>query len=242
MASKVKFFSPDATAFGTLADWELQSGANPSVSRQRAQALKADGDELAAVQYGARIALSANYVAKTTTGTTLSVPKAGTVSGGAHVDSVSVSYSQTGFPTLSVEGHRHATVAGVAASHETCRTYSPSIVLPPRTIGVPSSIKGLDGKPVFTKPDDVGMRSLNYRLAVTHVDEDDGDGNHLAAENRDGVETLEIEFTGEVDVSELAIADGWMLPESSSVSQSNTAATTTSVTLVHHVAMDSEAA
>lgn len=235
--SKVKFFAPDASVLGSLTDWEIQSGGSPSLSRQRAQALKANGDELKAAQYDAKIEYSLNYKPTRYTGDDgLTLPPVGKILNGAHVDSVSLTYSQTDFPTLAVTAHRHAAVDGTPATHGPCRAYSPSVVLPPRAIGVPSSLKDSVGATIFTCPTGIGMRSLAYSLSVTHLDELDGDGVHLAGQNRDGVETLTVEFTGEVAISELAIDSGWMLPDSSSVAQSNEAATTTSVTLQRHLA------
>lgn len=236
MASKVVFFNPDSV-IGTLDDWEIQEGANPSVSRQRAQALKADGDELASVQYGAQVAYSMNYAARTVTGDKgLSVPSVGKILNGRHVDSVEVSYSQTSFPTLAVSAHAHAAVDGTEEEHDACRVYAPGVVLPARAIGVPSTLKDAEGNTVFTCPEGVGMRSLTYSLATNHTDEANGDGGHLAGQNHDGTETLTLEFTGEVDVADLAVHAAWKLPDSYSRTRTNSGAHTTSVTISRHIA------
>lgn len=236
--SKVVFFGPEAVT-GPWTDWELQTGANPSTARQRAQALKANGDQLAAVQYGAQASYTENYVAKKVSGdAALVLPNVGAVSGGAHIDSVTVAYTQKDFPTLAVAAHRHADAAGALQAHDACRVYTPSVKLPPRAVGVPSTLKDTEGNAIFTCPAGVGMRSLTYALTVTHVDEPDGEGGHLAGQNRDGVETLTIELTGKVVTSELAIHSSWMLPDSDADSQGNTAATTKSITLTKHLAYD----
>ena len=102
-----------------LADWELQTGGNPTLTRQRAQVLKSNGDQMHAGQYGAQIAYSETFAAKTVAETdgkkSLAVPGAGLVSNGAHVDSVQVAYSQTDAPTLEVASHRHAALDGTPA-------------------------------------------------------------------------------------------------------------------------------
>lgn len=236
--SKIEFFKP-SHATGTWADWELQTGSNPTLSRQRSQTLKENGDELQSVQYGAQIAHTENFKAKRVTGAAYTIPLAGEIKEGAHVDSVEVSYTQTEAPTMNVSSHRHATVEGVAQAHDLCRVYENTVQLPARAIGVPSVLKfkasGGTEKNVFTLPAGIGMRSIGYTLAATHVDEADGDGNHLAGQNHDGVETLNIEFTGKVVIDELAIDAEWKLPDNDADGQSNTGATTKSITLTKHV-------
>ena len=231
MSKSVVFFAPDS-AIGNLEGWEIQSGSNPSISRQRAQALGANGDEIASAQYGAQIAYSMNYKAKVFEGT-LTIPKAGAVVNGTHIDSVELAYSQTDYPSLSVSAHSHAKLDGTPKSHDTCRTYSPSLAFPARAIGIPSALTG-----AFTCPEGVGIRALSYTLTCNHVDEMDGEGEQLAGDNYDGSETLTIEFTGEVSAAELNIGNGWMLPESEAITRGNTQAHTTSITLTRHIACD----
>lgn len=242
--SHVEFFAPRAV-IAALADWELQTGGNPTLTRQRAQALKSNGDQMHAVQYGAQIAYSETFAAKTVAEAdgkkSLAVPGAGLVSNGAHVDSVQVAYSQTDAPTLEVASHRHAALDGTASAHDVCRVYTPTVVLPIRAIGVPSTLKDADGNTIFSCPAGIGMKSLTYRLETSHTDEPDGNGGHLAGQNRDGVETLTVEFTGRVAVADLAIHSSWMLPDSDADGQGNTVATTKSITITKHVPFDEDA-
>ena len=237
MASKVMFFNPDSV-IGELADWEIQEGSNPNVTRQRAQELKANGDELQSVQYGAQVAYSMNYKGKKVTGDALVIPAPGSIKNGKHVDSVEVSYSQTDFPALAVAAHAHAAVGGTSEAHDECRVYTPGVVLPPRAIGVPSTLKDTDGETVFTCPEGVGMRSLTYSLAVNHIDEPDGEGGHLAGQNHDGTETITLDFTGEIDIADLGIGGSWKLPDTEGKTRTNTGAHTTSVTLTRHIGFD----
>lgn len=240
MASKVMFFNPDSV-IGELADWEIQEGSNPNVTRQRAQELKANGDELQSVQYGAQVAYSMNYKCKKVTGDALVIPAPGAIKNGKHVDSVEVSYSQTDFPTLAVAAHAHAALDGTPEGHDECRVYTPGVVLPPRAIGVPSTLKDSAGKTIFTCPEGVGMRSITYSLAINHIDEPNGDGGHLAGQNHDGTETLALEFTGEIDIADLAIDPAWKLPDTEGKTRTNAGAHTTSVTLTRHIGYDTEA-
>ena len=236
-SSKIAFFAPDKTILGDLTDWELQTGGNPELSRDRAQALKSDGDELASAQHNAKIQYSLTYKPKRYTGSDgLALPVPGSVLNGSHVDSVTVAYSQEDYPVLTVAAHRHAAIDGTPETHEACRIYTPAVTLPPRAIGIPSTLKDSDGKTVFSLPAGVGISSLTYSLTVTHNDVPDGDGNHLAGENRDGVEKLDVSFTGEVYVADLSIDSAWSLPDSWSMSQSNQDATTTSLSIQRHIA------
>jgi hypothetical protein len=240
MASKVIFFNPDSV-IGELADWEIQEGSNPNVTRQRAQELKANGDELQSVQYGAQVAYSMNYKGKKVTGDALVVPSPGSIKNGKHVDSVEVSYSQTDFPALAVTAHAHAALDGTPEEHDECRVYMPGVVLPPRAIGVPSTLKDTDGETVFTCPEGVGMRSLTYSLAVNHIDEPDGEGGHLAGQNHDGTETITLDFTGEIDIADLGIGGSWKLPDTDGKTRTNSGAHTSTVTLTRHIGFDAEA-
>lgn len=240
--SKVEFFKP-LHVVGTLADWELQTGGNPTITRQRDQTLGENGDQHNAVQFGAQIAYTENFKAKRVTGNALVVPLPGKILEGAHVDSITVSYTQNTAPTLAVASHCHAAIDGTPQAHDPCRVYSPSVILPARAIGVPSALKFKKGAAktetdVFKLPAGIGMRSLSYALQPTHIDEPDGDGGHLAGQNHDGVETLTIEFTGKVDVSDLQIDGEWMLPDNDADSMGNTQATTKSITITHHIAFD----
>ena len=253
MSSAVAFFKP-VSVIGDLTDWELQTGGNPTIARQRAQALKKNGDQLNAVQFGAQISYTENFTAKKVTtnpasgqtghdntlsaGANLAVPFPGKIMNGAHVDSITVTYNQQGFPTLAVPSHKHANVNGTAENHDACRVYKPTVVLPARPIGVPSTLKDVNNTTIFTCPTGVGMRSLVYSLQPTHVDEPDGDGGHLAGQNHDGVETITLEFTGAVDVGDLQIAAGWMLPDNDADGQGNTQATTKSITITKHIPFD----
>lgn len=233
MAGTVKFF--DTTDPFSLADWEIQTGPNPNRTKQRAQALTKDGDEFAHAQYGTADSGTFTYVAKKFTGF-LAVPAVGTVTGGYHIDNWTVAYTQTGFPTLSINAHKH--VDGAADAN--CRVYNPSFKVPARSIGVPSVIPAADDEadPIFELDSGavVGMRGLSLALSVNHVDEMDASGGHLAGDNYDGTETLSAEFTGDVDPSTDYDLDSAWTDDSFSKSNGNTQATTTSLTATHHVA------
>jgi len=224
----VTFFVPDSP-FGDFADWKLNTGGNPNTTEQRAQALGPDGDEIAWKGYGKKTALTATYVATKAVGD-LVIPKAGQVVGGCHIDSVQVAYNQTGYPIMTLSGHRH----DHGNPHTTCRTYTGSVTLPAAAIGIPAAF----GDVFKLQPSaEVGMRGATYTLSVIHVDEMDGVGGQLAGENRDGTEELAIELTADAAPTDYAVSAAWHLGTLAKA-LGNTVATTSSLNLTHHIAHD----
>ena len=220
----VKFYDVD-NVFGAQDGWSQNTGSNPEKTEQRAVALGPTGDEIAWKAHGAKEAYSATFVSSATEGN-LILPNAGKIVAGVHIDSVSVNYPASGFPILTLAGHKH--LAG--ALDASCKEYAPSVTLPAR-FGVPSTITG-----AFTLEEEaqVGMRSLTYTLTCTHLEEPDGEGGNLASDNHDGVETLAIELTGQAAPEEYTVDLTWH-QGSSKLNQSNVAATTKSLSLTKHV-------
>jgi hypothetical protein len=220
----IKFFSVD-NVFGTQTGWTQNTGSNPNITEERANALGATGDEIAWQAHGKKEAYSATFVSTALTGN-LAIPKVGTVVSGVHIDSVSVAYTAVGYPILTLNGHKH--LAGEVDTG--CKEYQASITLPAQ-FGVPSTITD-----AFTleAEAEVGMRGMTYTLTCTHVEEMDADGGLLGSDNHDGVETLAIELTGEADPAEYTIDADWH-EGSANRSQANTSATTKSLTLTKHI-------
>lgn len=224
MADRLEFFNP-IDPFG-LADWEVQSGPNPSVEKQRASALGQNGDEIAFAQYGEKESGTCEYIAKSATGN-LSVPNVGMTMDGYHIDSVQVSYSQTEWPKLSISWHKH----NDGNVDSGCREYAPSVTFPARAIGVPSSLGSAFS---ITPGTSVGMRSVQYQLQCNHVEEMNGDGGNLAGDNYDGSETLTVEFTGNVSQGAWTLGSDWT-DDTFAKSMGNTSATTSTLTATHHL-------
>lgn len=232
-----KFFTPE-DSFGGFVGWVIQTGGNPSLQTGRASELGNKGDEIAFEGFDAKTSVSCVYGPTVYTGN-LTLPKIGLIKNGFHIDSVSVSYNQQGFPAMTVTGHRHD--AGSADTD--CRTYTGTVVLPARKIGVPSAIQDNASVPVdvFKLEDDaeVGMKGLTYTLSCTHVDEPDGDGGHLAGDNHDGVEKIDIEMSGEALSDEYIVGQGWFVEANAMANQGNTSKTTRSLSIVKHISADS---
>lgn len=214
------FFNP-TSPFGTLTGWEIQSN-NPTTTQDRAQALKANGDENKSKLYNEKTSVSASYVASGSPSDTIAatgIPKFGAILNGYHVDSVSVKMTNTGFAQLDITGHKHGT-----ANHPACRTYTSSLTSVP-VFGCPASVPGV------TIPSGAGVRSVTYTLDGNHIDEPGSSGGFLAAENHDGKETVSVELC---DSGTITAATGW---DMTSVGNgfSNTAAATASATVEKHL-------
>jgi hypothetical protein len=156
------------------------------------------------------------------------------VTGGYHIDSVALAYSPTDWPTLTVNAHKHDNGATHAA--DSCRTYTSALTFT-AGFGVPSSVKEGTTSIFSLSAAGIGMRSLSFSLACTHVDEQGSAGNWLAGENHDGVETLDAEFTGVPASGDLTIHADWTMTSDGETS-GNTAVDSRTVSLTRHIAKD----
>lgn len=217
-------FFEASSPFGDFPGWVPQTGGNSSKTYNQAVMLGATGDFHAGADYDQKETISATYKANTTGA---KIPAVGQVVNGYHIDSVEISWSQTDFVSMTVNGHKH--LSGTADAN--CRTYTGTIG-DIGGFGCPSSIG-----PFAVGKQTVGVRSASYSLACNHVDELDGEGRHFASDNYDGTETLTIELTGE---GMFSAADGWHL-DTEAKNTGNTSATTTSATYSHHITADAAA-
>lgn len=220
MASTINFFNP-ASPFGTLTGWEVQNNT-PTTSVTRAQQLGSEGDEIASRTHDAKTSASASYTLKTASG--CKIPKFGEILGGYHVDSVTINFTNTGFVTMTIAGHKHG-----ASAHPACRKYTGSLTTIASNFGCPASPIGV------SIPAGAGVRSWTWTLQGNHQDELGSEGNFLAADNYDGNETTDVELC---DSGAITASTGWTIT-SSSTAQGNTAVETSSATAEHHLAHDS---
>lgn len=232
MAGTVKFFDPSDPL--SLTDWEIQKGGNPSLVKQRAQALDKNGDEFRRQQYGGQTSVTLDYICKKVSGYA-DVPEVGSVVGGWHVDSWTVTYTQQNWPTLSVSCHKHDTSKGGVVDAD-CRTYAPSFKIPVAW-GVPTELPKATSGNVFELSSGavVTTRGMTLSMQVNHVDEADNAGEHFAGDNYDGSETLNVDFTGDVDPATDYTLDSDWTDDTFSKDQGNTQATTSSLSASHHV-------
>lgn len=243
MASATGFFNPtDPLTINTLLTltgsltWLIQSNT-PSKKADRAAGLKANGDESAWKAHNASETRTLVYECHALTGT-LKVPVVGTVTASTvwHIDSAKVDYKPAGWPTLTVQVHKHTGATSHTAA--SCNTYAAGIALP-AMFGIPALLNdtatptaGVD----FELDNAViGLKSLSYGLSCTHQDETGSTGDWLAGQNRDGVETLDVAFTGIPDDTDLTLALTWH-NATDGQSATNTAVDGRSLSLVRHLA------
>lgn len=228
MAGTVGFFNP-SEQLGLDASWELQSEA-PSSTSQRASGLGSDGDEAASKLYDPKTAITCKFKCFSASGD-LTVPPAGTVTaGGFHIDSWTVTYSPTDWPSISVTAHKHTGTTGTHGVGD-CRTYTPSVDLPAGW-GISRTVAGWALAEGDTA---IGIASAEYSISVTHQDELGEAGEWLAGENRDGAETFKLGLTGAG--ATVTAPAGWDKLEDGTA-KSNQAADTQSLSWEHHVAFD----
>jgi len=243
MATKPKFFSPvDVLDINTLLNltgndaWECQS-SSPTTSRDRASALGHDGDERAFREFNPLESLNLAYKCYTVQGF-LTLPAVGKVHNGYHIDRWLLSFTPTDFPVMTVTAHKHQ---GTTGSHavDSCRTYSIDLKLPAQFC-IPTQIAFAVGsdKAFELKNAAIGMRSLTVELSCSHIDEQGGCGDWLAGENHDGVETINVEFTGVPEDSTDVAFDPSFSRSSDSRTEGNTQVNTRSLTLVKHLKFD----
>jgi hypothetical protein len=223
----VEFFNPTNPLPIIDAAWVIQM-VRPNVQKDRSAGPNADGDEAAAKEHNTRTSINCVYKCYATAGS-LSLPKVGVVSGEYHIDSIRVDMGAD-WPTLTVTAHKHS---GSTHAEASCRTYTSSVTIAAGW-GVPLQITG-----AYVMSDAaLGSKSASYQLAVTHVDELDlSTGEWKAGENRDGVETADAEFLGQPSDGNLTVTAGWTTL-SSETPDSNTASSTRSISLEHHIAKD----
>ena len=212
------FFNPTSLV-GLLTGWEVQTD-QITTSRQRAQALGADGDEIASQTFDERTTISVPFVA---TADNAAIPKAGQIIGGFHIDSATVNFTNTAFVTMTIAAHKHG-----SADHPAGRTYTGSLTTIGCKFGCPASPVGV------SIPTGAGVRSYTYTLTANHVDELGSQGNYLASDNYDGTETAEVELC---DTGEITAAQGWDLV-SNGHTRGNTQAETSTATAERHIAHD----
>ena len=228
----VEFFNPadETDLAGLFSDGTIQN-VNISEASERVQALDDDGDELCSKLHGKKKSGTVTFKCVSCGGSSASavtLPDVGSIVSGWHIDQISVRLSNADFPEVTLTVHKHT--GGSRGSHTTsCRTYTPSLTIT-NAFGATA--------PGCTVPDTIGVTSVEYTISCTHQDENGGDGEWLAAENRDGVETLTVNTVGYGSVTG---PTGWDL-KSDGDTKGNQAAESGTWSFEHHIAANSSSA
>lgn len=209
--------------FGTLTGWEVQND-NPNTTSTRAQALGANGLEIAKQLHDTKTSTSCSYVA---TAATAAIPKYGDVLSGWHVDSVQVAYNNTGFAMMTLTGHKHTGGAGshTSGTGKVPRKFAGSLTTVGTLFGCPSTPAG------FSIPTGAGVKTLTYTLTGNHVDELGSAGEWLNGDNYDPKETYDIELC---DTGTITAAAGWDLVSAGGAT-GNTVFQTATATVEKHI-------
>lgn len=231
----VNFFNP-ADPFASVhpANWEVQS-CSPSISNQRAQGLAANGDEAAYQIYGGQESCTVEYKVLDGTGISLAAFAPGAVdpTTGYHCDGVTVNYTGTDYPSISVSCHKHTHCEDGVTSHGSPHRVAQVSFMGgnlPYGFGIPVSLRKAVG---VTGDLSVGVTSLSYQTGITHQDEAGATGGYLASDNRDGTETISLGLTGVLSADPTP-GEGWTMTEKSTPT-GNTAAETSTYTFEKHV-------
>lgn len=230
----VEFFNPTCP-ITVGADWDFQTCGPKQAAATYANELGQHGDELRHATHGKKTSWSWTFVNNKASGA-ITIPKAGLVSAGWHVDSIQIQWGRDQIkPKMTVNAHKHDD--GTNHATGSCRTYTATVEIDAVAFGVPADL----GAIALAIGATVDFRSATYTLQVNHIDEPARDGTQLAGENHDGTETFSVEFTGDATEEDYDVGDGWT-NDQKTTTPSNTAATTTSLNLIHHIANDADIA
>lgn len=209
------------------ANWMLQT-VSKQKQKQRAQALTATGNEHKGEYWGEQNTETAEFTLGGDYSGNLAVPSLG---GG--ITDWTLTYSETAFPTLSVQKND---AAGGGVFTVPSSPAGSAITFPARTLGCPAAIPG-----IYTGL--VAAKSVQIACTCQHVEEPNGSGVYGTKHGmRDAVITVTITgvdgiptFTG----NNSGFATGWGTP-SQQEGDSNTAIATGSIVYEKHFAVTDE--
>lgn len=228
------FFAP-TNPFAAFEGWTFQDGGAINGSSDRHNELGSSGDEIKKALVNGKETTSATFIGNLTATTAkYKFPKIGSHSNGWHIDSIQVVWDRGAIqPKMTVNAHKHTQ----GTMHTTCRQYTPSLSekVAYQAFGAPSAV---DTAFALATQAVVDVRTITYNVSCTHVDEPGRTGNNLAGNNYDGVETLQIELTGAATTEDYTTT--WD-KTGYGKTPSNTAATSSSLTLEHHISADAAA-
>ena len=230
----IEFFTSSSPF--SFTGWTYQQPGGTRGGKDYANELGADGDEIANATHNPRTEGLWTFLLASTvaTGSDLPIPNVGQISpsGGWHLDRIQIGWDRGQMrPKMTVSAHKHdaGTAHGATGAHQ-CREYAASVAIKAVAFGVPADLGGVK----LAQGAVVDWRDATYTLECNHEDELGRDGNELAGDNYDGVETISANLTGAWTDDDLTVTSGWTRT-GDGVTPSNTGATTGNINYVHHV-------
>ena len=229
----IEFFNSSSPF--SFTGWTYQLPGGTQRSKEYANELGDDGDEIANATHNPRSEGSWTFLlaSSVSAGTPIPIPPVGQVTDGWHLDRIQIGWDRNQMrPKLTASAHKHTagTPHGATGAHA-CRTYEASVSIEAVAFGVPPDLGGV----ALAEGAVVDWRDATYTLECSHIDEPGRSGNQLAGDNHDGVETITANITGAWTEDDFDIASGWT-HLGDGTTPSNTGATTGALNLVHHIA------
>ena len=133
----VEFFNPTCPiTVGT--DWDFQTCGPKQTATNYANELGQHGDELRHATHGKKTSWSWTFV-NNKSSDAITIPKAGLVSAGWHVDSIQISWGRDQIkPKMTVNAHMHED--GTNHAENSCRTYTATVAIDAVAFGVPADL------------------------------------------------------------------------------------------------------
>jgi hypothetical protein len=165
-------FGVSASPFGAPAGW-VPRGPAISVVKDRANVLNGIGNEVASVLHNERTEVTQDFEPASATALPTVPANLGVLLDEVILTSIAISTSATGFVTMTLTGHQHATNAHTDTLKKVAHGISVS-----KCFGAIDFFGATPGS-------DSDVESSSITIACQHIDVQNGDGNQLVGENFD---------------------------------------------------------
>jgi hypothetical protein len=165
-------FGVSASPFGAPEGW-VPRGPAISVVKDRANVLNGIGNEVASVLHNQRTEVTQDFEPASASVAPTIPPQLGVLLDEVILTSIAISTSATGFVTMTLTGHQHATNAHT----DTLKRVTHGVVLS-KSFGAEDFFGATPGL-------DSDVESSSITIACQHIDVQNGNGNQLVGENFD---------------------------------------------------------
>jgi len=179
--------------FGAIAGFDSH-GTEDNTTNQRATATDENGDEVASSLYDEKREVSGEYECNNDTNT---VPAAvGALVNGIILTGINISTAEGRYATMSLQGHNHTENAHAAEPALRTGTHGETLA---KAFGATDFLGGTAG-------DNASCIEGSIAITCEHVDQNDGDGDHLVGENYGAKMEARSVWSG---VPSVTAGDGW---------------------------------